>query len=164
MTSEILSAQNLTSGSKQENDEDDAQNIKNDIALQRLLAESHLLSGDSSQGYDPKGKARLKALDLRFQALGSKESVFAQGNMPMNMRKGIDSKRRGRETKRRNDAKEAGIILEKVVKKKKDIGRRDRSIGGPGIGKFKSGLLTLSKKDIMDVQRKKGQAGRKGKR
>jgi hypothetical protein len=138
--------------------------MKNDIALQRLLAESHLLSGDASQGYDPKGKARLKALDLRFQALGSKESVFAQGNMPMNMRKGIHNKNRGREEKRRNDAKEAGIILEKVVKKKKDIGRRDRSIGAPAVGKFRSGLLTLSKKDIMDVQSRKGQRGRKGKR
>jgi hypothetical protein len=84
--------------------------------------------------------------------------------MPMNMRKGIDKKKTVREEKRRKDAKEAGIILEKVIHKKKNAGRRDRGIGAPGVGKFKSGLLTLSKKDIIDVQGRKGQAGRKGKR
>jgi hypothetical protein len=145
-------------------DEEEKKNMKNDIALQRLLTESHLLSGDASQGYDPKGKARLKALDLRFQALGSKDSLFEQQNIPMNMRKGMIRKKEGREEKRRKDAKEAGIILEKEIRRKRDIGRRERGVGSPGVGKFKGGMLTLSKKDIISIQGKKRQTRRKGKK
>jgi Domain of unknown function (DUF4602) len=128
------------------------------------LTESHLLSGDTAQGYDPKGKARVKALDLRFQALGSKESVFAQPNMPMNRRKGIVKKREDREEKRRKEAKEAGIVLEKEMRKKKFTGNRERAVGGPSVGKFRRGLLKLSKKDILEVQGRKGTIQNKSKR
>jgi uncharacterized protein DUF4602 len=145
-------------------DDHDAENLKNDIALQRLLAESHLLSKDASQGLDPRGKARIKALDIRLQALGSKDSFFAQDNVPMTIRKGITKKRQGKEEKRRREAKESGTILEKEVRKKKEIGKRDRGVGGPAVGRMKGGLLTLSKKDIIDIQGKKRQVVRKGKK
>lgn len=147
-----------------EDDKDEVDNIKNDIALQRLLSESHLMSGDISNGFDPSGKARIKALDLRFQALGSKDSLFKQEKMPMNMRKGIASKRRENDGKRRSEAKEAGIILERQTLKRKTLGKRERGVGAPAVGKFRGGMLTLSKRDIVDIQGKKRGPQKKGKK
>lgn len=146
-----------------EDDEEEATNLKNDLALQRLLSESHLISKDDSSGFDPTGKSRHKALDLRLQALGSKESLFAQQKMPMHMRKGVVKKRSEREQKRRQDAKDAGIILEREVRVKKQEGRRERAVDAPAVGSFKKGLLTLNRRDLMDLQgsRGRGPKGRK---
>lgn len=72
----------------------------------------------------------------------------------MSHRKGIISKQSEREEKRRREARENGIILEMVkggTKRQKE-GRRDRGIGGPGVGKFAGGTLRLSKKDIFDIE------------
>ena len=89
-------------------------------------------------------------------------------------RKGMVAKQMEREEKRRREAKENGIILEKAktIKKRSD-GKRDKGIGGPGVGKFSGGTLKLSKKDIFDIEgpprgtvgrgRKRGR-GRRGKR
>jgi hypothetical protein len=143
--------------------EDSQENLKNDLALQRLLTESHLLSSSNSSLSNPSGKNRHKATDLRLQNLGSKTSVFKQEKMPMSHRRGIVKKTVEREGKRRKDAKESGVILEKerrgVTKEK---GKRERGVGGPGVGKFKGGVLTLSKKDIDDIQGKPDR--RKGRR
>jgi len=74
--------------------------------------------------------------------------------MPMSHRKGIISKQNEREEKRRREARENGIILEKIKggTKSQKQGRRDRGIGGPSVGKFSSGTLRLSKKDIFDIE------------
>lgn len=84
--------------------------------------------------------------------------------MPLNHRKGIVAKAKEREDHRRRDAKENGIILEKVVNgttKKTNI--RQRGIGGPSVGKFQGGTLKLSKKDVADiVGPKKTLKGKKG--
>jgi hypothetical protein len=145
--------------------EDSQENLKNDLALQRLLTESHLLSSNTSSLLNPSGKNRHKATDLRLQKLGSKTSVFKQEKMPMSHRRGIVKKTVEREGKRRKDAKENGVILEKERKgvgKERDRGRREKGVGGPGVGKFKGGVLTLSKRDIEDIQGKPDR--RKGRR
>lgn len=131
---------------------DEHANLKKDLALQRLLAESHLL--DSSSNTSISGVNRHKATDLRLQSLGAKFSILKQEKMPMSHRKGIISKQTEREEKRRREARENGIILEKAkggIKGQKEA-RRDRGIGGPGVGKFSGGTLRLSKKDIFDIE------------
>lgn len=129
----------------------DAANLKNDLALQRLLRESHLLDPKSSLSHS--GQNRHKAMDLRLQNIGSKNSLYHQQNMPMAQRKGIAIKAAGKEVSRRKEAKENGIILEKVVKVKKgNDKRRQRGIGAPTVGKFKGGMLKLSQKDVIEIE------------
>jgi hypothetical protein len=149
---------------KEDDDDDamDAEHLKNDLALQRLLKESHLL--DSASELAPTGKNRLKALDLRMQSLGAKTSLYQQ-NMPSSLRRGIKAKALTKEEKRRREAKENGIILEKPTHKSKVTkGRRERGIAGPGIGKLSGGTLNLSKRDIAVVQssRRSSRGGRGG--
>lgn len=127
----------------------DAANLQRDLALQRLLKESHLL--DSSSASAPSGQNRHKALDIRQQALGSKESVFSQQKMPLAQQKGIVAKAIEQDASRRREAKENGIILEKTVKSKVREPQRQRGIGAPSVGKFSHGMLTLSKKDVASI-------------
>ncbi|OJD25317.1 hypothetical protein ACJ73_03311 [Blastomyces percursus] len=137
----------------------DAENLKNDLALQRLLKESHLL--DSADDLNPTGAKRHRAIDLRVQSAGAKSSIFSQAKMPMSHRKGIIGKASKKEETRRREAKENGIILEKpsfstVGKKQSGSGggsamRREKGIGAPSIGKFTGGMLRLrfgAKRDI----------------
>jgi hypothetical protein len=129
----------------------DAANLKKDLALQRLLKESHLLDPQSSLSHS--GQNRHKALDLRLQDMGSKSSIFTQQKMPLAQRKGIMAKVAEREGTRRRTAQENGIILEKAVRgKKKDEGKRQRGIGAPSVGKFQGGMLKLSKKDVAEIE------------
>jgi hypothetical protein len=150
--------------------------LKNDAALQRLLRDSHLLSANAKSLTNPNltltGSLRHKSTDLHLQSLGAKTSIHAQKSMPMSHRKGISAKSQEREMKRRTEAKEAGIVLEKEVRKKKGggDGERDRGLGAPSVGKFRGGMLTLSKKDVRDItgggggrERGKGKA-KKGRR
>lgn len=129
----------------------DAANLKKDLALQRLLKESHLLeSGSSLSLY---GQNRHKALDLRLQDLGSKSSIYKQESMPLAQRKGIVAKAVGRDKSRRREAKENGIILEKAGKGKKRVDvKRQRGIGTPSVGKFQGGMLKLSQKDVAEIE------------
>ncbi|MCJ1470455.1 hypothetical protein MMC07_009100 [Pseudocyphellaria aurata] len=129
----------------------DAANLKKDLALQRLLKESHLLDPQSS--LNPSGHNRHKAMDLRLLEMGSKSSLYHQQNMPMAQRRGIAMKIADKEASRRHEAKENGIILEKAINKKKGSGaKRQRGIGAPSVGKFKGGMLKLSKKDVLEIQ------------
>ena len=160
--------------SKTEDDSADAANVKNDLALQRLLSESHLLN-PSTLSTNPNnalaGKAKLAALDLRLQGLGAKGSLGAQQKMPIAHRKGIETKAADREGKRRKEAKENGVILEKFRSGPKDSKRkvkgsgerRERGVGGPTVGKFRGGTLKLSEKDVRAVQGPPGKQRRKGK-
>lgn len=138
----------------------DAANLKKDLALQRLLKESHLLDPQSSLSHS--GQNRHKALDLRLQDMGSKSSVFAQQKMPLAQRKGIAAKATKREELRRREARENGIILEKAAKSKtKYDSMRQRSIGASSVGKFHGGMLKLSKKDVAAIEGPKNIARRK---
>ncbi|KAJ5958880.1 uncharacterized protein N7479_006030 [Penicillium vulpinum] len=141
-----------TSKKEEEEDAHDSANLKHDLALQRLLKESHLL--DSADDLAPTGKNRLKALDLRMQSLGAKTSLYAQNKMPTAHRRGIKAKAESKEGRRRQEAKENGIILEKPTKvhKSSNNGRRERGVSGASVGKFSGGTLNLNKDDIARVQ------------
>ncbi|PWW76920.1 hypothetical protein C7212DRAFT_279229 [Tuber magnatum] len=146
----------------EEDPRSEAEMLKNDLALQRLLRESHLLDSTSGKAT---GKNRLRALESRIQALGGKD-ITIQKNMPMAIRKGITAAREKRELKRRKNAKEAGIVLEKdTTRKKTSKKRQDRGGFRPSIGRFKGGALVLSKRDVMDIEGRSGLGsggGRKG--
>jgi len=132
--------------------EDDAEviNLKNDLALQRLLKESHLLDQPTLSPYPTTN--RLKIIDLRMQSAGAKDSLFAQKKMPMSHRKGIKAKAGRKEEYRRREARENGVILEKAIKSKTSSSKkRDRGAGHPSIGKFQGGTLRLSRKDVSEV-------------
>jgi Domain of unknown function (DUF4602) len=148
-------------GAPIDDDPSEAANLKKDLALQRLLAESHLL--DSAKSPTLSGSNRHKATDLRLQALGSKTSIMKQEKMPMSHRKGIIAKQSEKEDKRRREARDNGIVLEKAKMKKSSDGKRERGVGAPGVGKFSGGTLRLSKKDISDIEGpRRSTAGRGG--
>ncbi|KHJ35497.1 hypothetical protein EV44_g5785 [Erysiphe necator] len=137
----------------QDNDDPtEVENIKNDIVLHRFLSESHLF--ESAKNPTLSGNNRHKAMDLRLQALGSKKSILRQQNMPMTHRKGILAKHKSIEFKRRKNAIENGIILEKVsMENNKTIRKRhNNAIGAPSVGRFSRGILKLSKEDIKNIQ------------
>lgn len=68
-------------------------------------------------------------------------------------RKGILAKAAVKEEVRRREAKENGVILERAIKVKKGGDqRRERGVGGPGVGKFRGGTLKLSKRDVADIE------------
>ncbi|KAI0388684.1 hypothetical protein F5Y17DRAFT_185727 [Xylariaceae sp. FL0594] len=181
--SDLLSSTNPTgiTSKKQKNksntEEEDAPSLlKNDLALQRLLNESHLFSSalakSSSTPSDPTsstsaldsptehvGRNRHLATDLRLSALGSKTSIYKQEKMPMSFRKGIQAAAHGRETKRRQEARENGIILEKgglktLGKKAMKAKRKGpgRDIDAPAVGRLSNGMLKLSKRDIASIE------------
>ncbi|PSK56487.1 hypothetical protein B9Z65_6111 [Elsinoe australis] len=145
---------------KNEEDEGEAANLKNDLALQRLLSESHLLTDTRATG--PQGKNRLKAMELRLQGLGAKKSVLEQKDMPMAHRRGIEGKKRAREEERRRDAKENGIVLERERRERVSDGKRERGVGGPSVGTFRGGMLKLSKGDVEGIQGRSGGRGGRG--
>lgn len=155
-------------------DPTEASHLKNDLALQKLLRDSHLLSSASTSGTSTptlalNGAARHKSTDLHLLSLGAKSSIHAQKSMPMSHRKGITLKAREKEQKRRSEAREGGIVLEKEVRKRKFLKEREKGVGGPGVGRFKGGTLSLSKRDVADITGSRGskggsKAGRKGKR
>lgn len=141
----------------------DTENLKKDLALQRLLKESHLLESQSSLSLS--GQNRHKAFDLRLQDLGSKSSIYTQQKMPLAQRKGIIAKAAERDESRRREAKENGIVLENAVKgKKKTEVRRQRGIGAPSVGKFQGGMLKLSRRDLSEIVGPKKTPKTKGKR
>lgn len=162
---------NKTFNNKKTADADDTgetANLKNDLALQKLLRESHLLSASSSGTSTPtlttSGIARHKSTDLHLQSLGAKSSVFTQKKMPMAQRKNMVQKARMSEEKRRHDAREAGVILEREQRagtKDKDK-KRERGVGGPSIGKFRGGTLSLSRQDVRSITGGPGSQGGKG--
>lgn len=169
--------------------QEDNDNLQNDLALQRLLKESHLLdantfSANGTASSAPEGAARLKALDMRIRDLGGKKSHLDQERMPIAFRKGMVAKAGEREDKRRTEAKENGIILERFGSKNgaggssgaasRGGGGKDRKrplgVGGPDIGTYRGATLRLSKNDIKGMESsgkrggKGGRGGRGGKR
>lgn len=102
---------------------------------------------------------------MRLQDLGAKASILQQEKMPLAFRKGIAAKSANREATRRKEAAENGIILEraKAVIKPQQQQRRDRGVGGPGVGKFRGGTLKLSSSDVKGIQGSGGRKARGGK-
>lgn len=161
-------------GTDDPQNEDSRSLLANDLELQRLISESHILSAtnpfnSAGSGANAPSKAfsegRTRALttDLRLQKLGSAGSIFRQQKMPMAMRKGISGAKASREEKRRREAKENGIILEREApgeggkkarrKQQQKGGRRsDLPVDMPGMGRMKGGELRLSKRDVRAVE------------
>ncbi|KAK4570032.1 pre-rRNA processing and 40S ribosomal subunit assembly [Recurvomyces mirabilis] len=149
-----------------DDDEGEAGNLKHDLALQRLLKESHLLDASSFSGPSaaPEGKSRLKALDLRLKDLGAKRNASEQVKMPLSHRQGIVAKATTREASRRKNATENGIILEKATSTFKAPAKRERAVAVPSVGKFRGGTLKLSERDVKSIEGPKKRAGGKGRR
>ena len=138
----------------------EATNLKNDLDLQRLLQESSLLKKQKESSKID----RHRTTDLRLQSLGLKSSLYSQEKMPMVHRQGIRAKAHSREELRRRDARENGIILEKVSKRgSSEKPKRERGVDAPGVGKFRGGTLKLSRRDVADIQGPK-QNTRRGRR
>lgn len=161
--------------------EDSAAFLANDLALQRLIAESHILSaagGNASHWQSQHaastaantrafstGRTIRKTTDMRVQALGAKESILAQAKMPMAMRKGIVTTAVSKEEKRRREARENGIILEREVKKakmKKKGGGRPVDL--PAVGRMRGAELRISAREAKAIAASGKGAGGKGKR
>ncbi|KAF5099484.1 hypothetical protein D0Z00_001616 [Geotrichum galactomycetum] len=104
-------------------------NLDNDLALQRLIKESHILAEAGLSGVDIStgitGRARHKTLDLRLDELGL--ATAKTGQIPMNMRKGMVAKKAQRKERHIREAKEAGIVLARETKKELPLGKRDKS-------------------------------------
>ena len=76
-------------------------------------------------------------------------------------------KAREREAERRREAREGGVVLEKERRGdgKRKVGRRERGVGGPNVGKFRGGTLVLSKRDVVEIEgRKEGGRGGRGRK
>lgn len=144
----------------------EAANIQNDLALQRLLKESHLLEKPTDVG--PAGRNRLKALEMRMQSIGGKAALMDQKSMPMSHRKGIAAKAARAEGLRRQEARENGIVLERPSSQKSrgSQEKRTRGIAGPTVGRLRGGTLSLSKEDVASIQGRGGgsQRGKRGTR
>lgn len=82
----------------------------------------------------------------------------------MNMRKGIIAHREAKEAKRRREAKENGIILERpeVKKKGRSKGKRDIGVDRPGIGRMRGAELRISEGDVRKIEGSRDAFGRKG--
>jgi hypothetical protein len=102
---------------------------------------------------------------MRIQALGAKTSILAQEKMPMAMRKGILSAAAAREEKRRKEARENGIILEREVKKpKRKKAKGERPVDLPAVGRMRGAELRISAREARAIAESvRGPAG-KGKR
>ncbi|KAK1726929.1 uncharacterized protein BDZ83DRAFT_650012 [Colletotrichum acutatum] len=152
-------------------DENDKSMLANDLALQRLLSESHLLarhavspfSNPSNAASNSEGKLRQRQTDLRTQSLAGAQgvsgvkSIFVQEKMPMAMRKGIVASTAKREEKRRKTARENGIVLEREAPKKatkKESGGRfgQRGLDGLDVGRMRGAELRLSERDVRNIE------------
>lgn len=171
--------------------EDSADLLANDLALQRLLSESHLLNQaagnlssssmllSSVSSSDPtaaksfaEGRLRGKTTDLRMQKLGAKDSIYKQKSMPIAMRKGIVKAGVDKEARRRREAKECGVILETARSggerrrpaSSTNGNRRSKDVGLPGVGRMRGAELRISARDIQNVEGRKSSGGERRKK
>lgn len=114
-----------------------AKDLKDDLELQRLISESHILKNLSEERRNTSnisgaeltlktlndpiiGKARVRTLDSRIQELasinGDEKKLNKLEKMPMNLRKGIINAQKSRINKFEKDARENGVVLSKNKK------------------------------------------------
>ena len=73
--------------------------------------------------------------------------------MPLSHRRGITAKESAKESLRRQEARENGIVLERALRTpKRSSDKRDRGVEKPSVGKFRNGMLKLSRKDVHSIQ------------
>ncbi|KAI3406675.2 FAF1 [Candida oxycetoniae] len=109
-------------------DSEEISNLENDLKLQRLLKESHILASAANEfsgadltlqtlDYDdPTGRARKRILQSRISELTqlNRGKDKKLESMPMNMRKNMIAKRDLRVAQYERNAKDAGIVLPKT--------------------------------------------------
>lgn len=112
--------------------QEDADNLDNDLKLQRLLKESHILAHNREHSgaaltlqtidYEaPIGNARRRILDQRIRAASALNSAThglprTLEKMPMVRRKRLIKEREARVAEYERESREAGIVLSKVKK------------------------------------------------
>ncbi|CCE83591.1 Piso0_004172 [Millerozyma farinosa CBS 7064] len=132
LTLEEMKKKEALAQASQANKKEDDDNLENDVKLQRLLEESHILANKMDySGADltmqtmdlevPTGKARLRTLDSRMRSLSSTNSSTGGlpkrlESMPMSMRKGMIKSHEKKVARYEEEAKNAGIVLSKVKK------------------------------------------------
>jgi hypothetical protein len=83
----------------------------------------------------------------------------------MNMRKGIVAAAGAREAKRRREAKENGVILERETnggkRKKVKHGRRELGLDRPGVGRLKGAELKITERDVKRIENTRDTFGRR---
>lgn len=84
----------------------------------------------------------------------------------MHMRKGMAAASEAREAKRRREAKENGIILERETgkQKRRSRGRDGGGVDRPGVGRLKGAELRISEGDVKRIEGTRDVFGRKGRR
>ena len=130
--------------------EDASSLLASDLALQRLLSESHLLSSATST---TKRSTRHVTTALRLAALGA--TPAAPARMPMAHRQGIEAKRATRESARRAEARETGAVLARKrgqPRERRPRGKREAEVGGPAVGRWRGGTLVLGRKDVREIR------------
>ncbi|KTW27412.1 hypothetical protein T552_02391 [Pneumocystis carinii B80] len=126
----------------------DYKQLKNDIALQRLLRECHLLkkgSDSSTFSLEPVGKQRHKIIENRIKLLGGKE---IKEKIPFKIRLGMKLKAKIRSDIAKKKAKESGLVRALPAPKSKAKHKRNYGLNEIRIGKYHKGMITLSEKDI----------------
>lgn len=110
--------------------QEDGEHLENDLKLQRLLSESHILARSIEYSgadvtmqtldyEDPTGTARRRVLDARIRAaarVNSKTGGLPSRleKMPMHMRRGMIKTRDERIARYEREARDAGIVLARV--------------------------------------------------
>lgn len=125
-------AKKLTRKQQLQAAKEDSENLENDLKLQRLLSESHILAHNIEHlGADltlqtldyeaPIGNSRRRILEQRIRAAlatnsktGGRPKTLQK--MPMHIRKGMIQAREKRVADYEREAREAGIVLAKVKK------------------------------------------------
>ncbi|GMM49751.1 Faf1 protein [Starmerella bacillaris] len=157
---------------------EEAYNLDNDLALQRMIDESHILNhrpngheytgADISGVLDPLeavGKNRLKTIEHRLVKAGAKQTTQ---RMPQAMAVGVRNKNLQRKQKTKKEAKEAGIILAKERFTKSKNRTRDTGLKINTIGKASEHGIHISASEIARMTNKGkargGSHGSRGKR
>lgn len=147
----------------------EAENLHNDLELQRFLKESHLLSafGSTPSGADLTlqtmdnveykddavfGKARARTLEMRLQNLSSANGRSRKlEKVPMNIRKGMVQKHTKRIQQHEREARDAGVVLSKV--KKGEFRKIDRTYRNDIERRIGSGQSAVDPQRIKHRQR-----------
>lgn len=137
---------------------EDKEDLQNDLALQRMIDESHILQqrpkeqefsgADISGSNDPLenvGKNRLKIMEHRLARAGG---VQQKQRMPQAMAVGIKNSVGSRVKRSREEAKEAGIILAKERFTKSKNRSRDKGLKINSIGKASENGIHVSAEEI----------------
>ncbi|CAG8644110.1 11659_t:CDS:2, partial [Ambispora leptoticha] len=132
--------------------EEEELNKRHDAELEELLKTTKLL--DLYTAEQLSGKELRKHKEKQMINLGAKPPKGDKVPTPIGL--GILRKKRERETKELEEAKNLGLYHQSIknnwaASAKKNNVNRDRGIG-VGIGKIRGGILTLSSQDIKRVQ------------